>query len=65
MNKKYALEKAVAEARNFIEQAEELLGEASATTHWMNTNAALRGSVNRKSMDLTRALAEFRKAQCH
>lgn len=63
MKKQYALAKAVAEAKNFIEQAEELLSQADAEMYWHNTNSRKRGEVGRKSMDLTRALADYRQAK--
>lgn len=59
MKKKQTLQIAVYEAAQFIERAEKILDAKE--DYWMKTNAADRGALNRQSMELTRALAKYRK----
>ena len=59
MNKKQSLENAIREAEEFIRRGNVLLNDDE--YYWMYKNTADRGALNRQSMELTRALAAFRK----
>ena len=59
MNKR-GIEKAIKEARRFIETAEVARKELDAN-HMYFVGSKLTAAVKRASMDLTRALAEMRK----
>lgn len=60
---KTGIEKAIAEAEEFIERANAALDEAidSKYTHSLYPTAKT-GALRRQSMELTRALAEMRKS---
>lgn len=63
MSKKQSLQNAIREAEEFIRRGNALLDDGE--DYWMYKNAADRGALNRQSMELTRALAEFRKTGGH
>ena len=56
-----AIEKVIKEATETIEAAQAVLAEADDANHWAIWGSKYTGALRRRSMDLTRALAEMRK----
>lgn len=63
MSKKQSLQNAIKEAEEFIRRGNALLNDGQ--EYWMYKNAADRGALSRQSMELTRALAAYRKTGSH
>lgn len=60
--KKQKIQKAIAEAKEFIQKAEELMGNQKIGVADYYYGSKLTGSLRRQSMELTRSLSELRKA---
>lgn len=56
------LDAVIDEAARFLEKAKELQAETLKDKYVLQTGSVLSGSVRRSSMELTRALTEFRKS---